>query len=111
MNHPVKTPIPLSEVEAKEVISGFNGRFIHSDNMTLAYWTIAKNGVLPEHSHPHEQVVNMLQGEFELTVDGLPYRLSAGDVLIIPGGVTHSGRAVTNCRILDVFHPARDDYR
>ena len=111
MTHPTKTPIPLGEVDSKELIAGFSGRFIHSDNMTLAYWTIAKDAALPEHSHHHEQVVNMLEGEFELTVDGQPHRLAAGDVLIIPGDVTHSGRAISDCRILDVFQPPRDDYR
>ena len=30
---------------------------------------------------------------------------------IVPPNVTHSGRAVTECRIIDVFHPVRDDYR
>lgn len=79
--------------------------------MTFAYWEIAKNADLPEHSHHHEQVVNMLEGKFELTVDGEPHLLTPGDVVIIPGGVTHSGRAISDCRILDVFHPVRDDYR
>lgn len=111
MTHQTKTPIALSQVESRELIAGFNGRFIHSENMTFAYWTIAKDASLPEHSHHHEQVVNMLDGEFELIVDGQPHRLTPGDVLIIPGGVTHSGRAISNCRILDVFHPTRDDYR
>lgn len=29
----------------------------------------------------------------------------------MPGHVPHSGRAITDCRITDVFHPAREDYR
>jgi hypothetical protein len=29
----------------------------------------------------------------------------------VPPNVTHSGHAVTECRIIDVFHPVRDDYR
>lgn len=111
LTNQTKTPIPLSQVESKEIIAGFNGRFIHSENMTFAYWTIAKDAALPEHSHHHEQVVNMLEGEFELTVDGQPHRLMPGDVVIIPGGVSHSGRAISDSRILDVFQPPRDDYR
>jgi quercetin dioxygenase-like cupin family protein len=37
--------------------------------------------------------------------------LAAGDVVVIPGGVTHSARSLTPCRILDVFSPVREDYR
>ena len=53
----------------------------------------------------------MLEGEFEITVGGNPLSLKPGDVVVIPGNVPHSGRAISKCRILDVFSPARDDYR
>ena len=29
---------------------------------------------------------------------------------MIPSNATHSGRAITACRILDVFYPLREDY-
>jgi quercetin dioxygenase-like cupin family protein len=47
----------------------------------------------------------------ELTVDGTPLLLTAGDVVVIPGGVPHAGRSITACKIIDVWHPLRDDYR
>ena len=37
--------------------------------------------------------------------------LTPGTVALIPSGVRHSGRAVTDCQLLDVFHPVREDYR
>ena len=36
---------------------------------------------------------------------------SFGQSLVIAPGVPHAGRARTACRVLDVFAPARDDYR
>jgi quercetin dioxygenase-like cupin family protein len=107
----VTGPAALAGLPEREVFPGFRGRFVHSDRMTFAYWTIAAGAALPAHSHPHEQVVNMLDGEFELTVDGTAHRLRAGDVFAIPGGVPHSGRALTEVRVLDVFAPVREDYR
>ena len=103
--------ISIDDIEPKEIVPGFIGRFIHSENMTLAYWSITKDATLPEHSHLHEQVVNMLEGQFDLTVDGKLQTLVAGDVVVIPRNATHSGRAISDCRILDVFQPPRDDYR
>lgn len=96
---------------SREIVEGFHGNFIHTEKMTLAYWDIAKSASLPPHSHPHEQVVNMLEGEFELVVDGKALRLKPGDVVVIPSNVPHQGQAITECRILDVFQPPRDDYR
>jgi quercetin dioxygenase-like cupin family protein len=101
----------LNEIPSKEVFPGFVGRFIHSDNMTFAYWEIKKGSSLPEHSHVHEQVVNMLEGEFEITLNGEANPLTAGMVLPIPSHAKHAGRAITDCKILDVFYPVREDYK
>jgi quercetin dioxygenase-like cupin family protein len=101
----------LHEMPEREVFPGFHGRFVHSDAMTFAYWTIDPGAEVPPHSHPHEQVVNMLDGELELTVAGVPHRLRPGDVFTIPGGVEHAARALTAARVLDVFAPVREDYR
>jgi quercetin dioxygenase-like cupin family protein len=84
----------LEQIEAREIVPGFTGRFVHSESMTFAYWSITKDASLPAHSHPHEQVVNMLEGEFELTVEGVAHRLSSGDVLAIPRIGRTSGTAV-----------------
>lgn len=101
----------LSEIETRELVPGHHGRFIHSEHTTHVYWTIHADAVLPEHSHPHEQIVNMLEGTYELVVDGETHVLNAGEVLVIPGNAVHSGTARTDCRILDVFSPVREEYR
>ena len=52
--------------------------------MTFAWWTIDEGAEVPEHSHPHEQVVNMLDGTLALTVAGAEHVLHPGDVVAIP---------------------------
>ena len=101
----------LDEIPSKEFFPGFKGKLIHTDSMTLAYWDIEEGCDLPEHSHVHEQVVNLLEGKFELTVDGTTHVLEAGAVFPLASNVVHSGRALTFCKILDVFTPVREDYR
>ncbi len=101
----------LDTLEIREVMPGFRGKFVHSNHMTLAYWKIDAGAQLPEHSHPHEQVVNVMKGEFELIVEGKGQKLKAGSVAVIPPHAIHSGKSVTACEILDVFQPVREDYR
>ena len=101
----------LNTTPPKDLLPGFLVHFVHGDQMTLAHWTIEAGAVLPEHSHPHEQVANVLEGEFELTIDGETKILEAGTVAVIPSNAVHSGKAVTNCRIIDTFNPVREDYR
>ncbi len=101
----------LDDVPVRDLLPGFHGRFIHTGGMTFVWWDIEAGAAIPAHSHPHEQVVNMLEGELELVVAGTPHRLGPGDVFAIPGGVEHSARGITGCRVLDVFRPVREDYR
>lgn len=102
--------INLEDLPLNELIPGFSGRMIHSENMTIAYWDIEAGSDLPAHSHHHEQIVNLMDGEFELNVAGEPQILKPGMVVVIPSNVEHSGKAITNCKIIDVFSPRRDDY-
>ena len=101
----------LGNIAEREIVPGYRAKFIHSEGMTLAYWEVDPGAALPEHSHPQEQIANVLEGEFELTVGGESRVLMPGQVAVIPGDVPHSGRALTACRLLDAFQPARDDYR
>lgn len=103
--------INLKNVEPREVQPGHRARFVHSARMTVAHWRIDAGSTIPEHDHPHEQVVNVLAGRYELTVAGEPLTLEPGMVVVIPSGVRHSGRALTDAILLDVFQPVREDYR
>ena len=105
------TILKLSELERKELIPGARARFVHCDNMTLAHFEFEAGVLLPEHVHPHEQITNILDGVFELTIEGQPHRLEAGMVVVIPPDARHSGKAITDCRLFDVFYPVREDFR
>jgi quercetin dioxygenase-like cupin family protein len=103
--------INLSELEEKELIPGYHVRFVHTQSMTLAYWAVDAGAALPTHSHPHEQVANVIEGEFELTVAGEAKIMKPGQVAVIPGNVPHSGRAISTSKLIDVFYPVREDYK
>ncbi len=103
--------VNLKDIEQKELVPGYKVRFVHSDNMTLAYWDIDAGAALPLHSHPHEQVANVIEGKFEFTLENETRVIEPGDVVTIPSNVQHSGKAITTCRIIDVFYPVREDYK
>jgi quercetin dioxygenase-like cupin family protein len=102
--------VVLDQVAEASPFPGFRGRFIRSAQTTSVYWTISAGAELPLHSHVHEQVTHTLDGRFEIVVDGRTTILEAGSVLVIPSNSPHSGRALTDCKILDVFSPVREDY-
>lgn len=66
---------------------------------------------VPEHSHPHEQLGLLLEGELDFVIGDERQTLVAGDMWRIPGGVSHRVKAgEQGARALDVFHPVREDY-
>lgn len=103
--------VQVDQLPSKEILKGYHARTIHTGTMTFVYWTVEAGHSIPEHSHIHEQVAHVLSGEFELTVDGETRNLTPGLVAVISPNVRHGGRAVTDCLLLDVFHPERDDYK
>ena len=101
----------LNDIPGKQTLPGFSGKMVHGASSTLAFWEIKKGSSSPEHHHIHEQITYIMEGELEMVIGGEKYLMTAGTVHVIPSNVPHSAYAVTDCRILDSFAPARDDYR
>ena len=50
--------------------------------------------VAPNHRHPGEEIIYVLEGTLEYQVEGKLATLKAGDVLFIPAGAVHSAKNV-----------------
>jgi quercetin dioxygenase-like cupin family protein len=103
--------VTLKDVDVREIFPGFRARIVHTDRASLSFVSIDAGASFPEHHHPHEQTVTMLEGELELVVGGRAHRLTPGQVFVIPPDTAHAGTAISDCRVLDVFAPVREDYR
>ena len=71
-------------------------------------WAVAD----PLHSHPHEQTTYLASGEILFLAAGqAPVRLMAGDLFGVPSGVPHSIQLLSaSARLVDTFHPIREDF-
>lgn len=101
----------IDDLDTRELFPGFTARLVHTPRTSYSFVAATAGSMFPEHQHPHEQVVMVLDGELELVVSGEPHRLTPGTAFVIPPEMPHSGRAVTSCRVLDVFAPTREDYK
>lgn len=98
------------DVQPLEMLPGGKVRFYHTDHMTLSVWDFDRDTDLPRHSHPHEQMTHVISGQFEMTLGDEAVLLGPGMVAVIPPNLLHSGKALTECRIVDVFYPVREDF-
>ncbi|MBL6644770.1 MAG: cupin domain-containing protein [Flavobacteriaceae bacterium] len=101
----------LNTLPSKELMPGYHGKMVHGNQLTWAFWTVEKGAVVPEHQHPHEQIMHVVEGDFEFTLDGETKIFKPGDIVHIPSNLPHSGKAITPCKLMDVFSPVREEYK
>ena len=103
--------LSIQSIRRIELFPGFNARIIHTDNVTIAHVEIKAGSDLPEHNHIHEQTIQLMDGTFEFTIGGETKKFNAPTIIVVPSDVIHSGKAITDCKIIDVFYPIREDFK
>lgn len=101
----------FDEILPKEILSGFWAQGVHTPGNTINFITAKAGSSFPLHNHVHHQCSFVLEGEFEMTINGETKLLNPGVFAVIPSYTPHSGRAITDCRLVDIFNPVREDYK
>jgi quercetin dioxygenase-like cupin family protein len=69
-----------------------------SGNITL--FSFDKGQGLTEHTAPFDAVVQVLDGEAQITVGGTPNLVKKGETIIMPANISHSLQAVEQFKML-----------
>lgn len=101
------TFIDTSKLAAIERRPGWRGRFFDSPSMTFAHYEFDAGSTIHEHSHFQEEVWEVIEGELEITIDGLTKCAGAGFAAIVPSDTLHSIRATTNGKAIVIDYPLR----
>jgi quercetin dioxygenase-like cupin family protein len=101
-----------TELSPHTIFPGVHIRTCTAEKMMMSLVDMEPNAVVEEHSHPHEQVGMMLAGRAIFHIGDEQKTLAAGDLYRIPGHVRHKVIALDEpVRVLDLFHPIREEYR
>ena len=85
---------------------------LSGDQVQIALVDIPADGVVEWHSHVNEQMGYIVSGRVRFQIGDQDKVLHIGEMYRIPGGVKHRVTPVGGpARVLDVFHPVRDEYR
>jgi quercetin dioxygenase-like cupin family protein len=79
--------MPLVDTRNLNVIErlpGWYGRYFHSPSMTFAHYDFKRGSSIHEHLHPQEEVYEVIEGELEVTIDGVAQVAREGLVAIVP---------------------------
>ncbi len=69
-----------------------------SGNVTL--FAFDKGEGLTEHSSPFDALVQILDGNAEITIGGSPFNLVAGESIILPANIPHALKAADRFKMM-----------
>jgi quercetin dioxygenase-like cupin family protein len=102
--------IDTRKLNVVERLPGWQGRYFHSPTMTFGHYEFVRGSSIHEHFHLQEEVWNVIEGELEMTIDGVTEIARPGVVGIVPSNVRHSVKALTDGRAIIVDYPLRRDF-
>jgi len=102
--------VDINSLRVIERLPGWHGCYFHSPSMTFAHYDFVRGSSIHEHFHPQEEVYEVIEGELEVTIDGVAQTARSGLVAIVPAGAPHSVKALTDGRAIIVDYPLRPDF-
>ena len=101
----------MKDIPAKQLMEGITGHYAHGKNMSFGFVELKAGTIMPKHQHVHEQITYIIEGQLDMNIDGVDYSLTPGCYHVIPSNVLHGATAITDCKLIDAFSPAREDYK
>lgn len=97
-----------------QVAPGRERRVANTDNLMVVVWDFTDGPAAepdPPHSHPHEQVTCVAEGEVLFFVGDRSSRLGPGDMVTVPPDEPHTIQTLSHrVRLIDSFTPLRREF-
>lgn len=84
--------------------------FGYDDKLMMLKIKFERGAVGAMHRHPHSQSTYIESGVFDMTIDNITKRLSAGDGYFVASGLEHGIVCIEPGMLIDVFSPHRADF-
>ncbi len=104
----------IDKVIEQRISEDFKRTVVHLENVMVVICDFT-NGPMKEHdllhSHPHEQITYVAEGEVIFYREGEEHHLKKGDLITVHSGVKHCIKTLTKeARLIDSFSPIRTDF-
>jgi len=86
---------------------GWHGRYFDSPSMTFAHYEFEKGATIHEHSHPEEEVWQVIEGSLEITIGAVTKTVGRGLVGIVPPNACHRVVALSDGKAIVTDTPRR----
>lgn len=99
-----------NDTSAEQLNPAIRRRYVNTDLGTVARFELKHGGVVASHAHPNEQASCVLSGRLRFSFEGDDTIVGRGEIVQIPGGVSHGVDVLEDSVVLDIFSPIRQDW-
>ena len=104
------THVRWTEVANESLTDAIQRRYINTATLTIARFELSRGGVVPRHSHEHEQVTNVLSGALKFVTADAEVIVRQGESITIAPWLEHRVDVLEDAVVIDVFCPVRQDW-
>lgn len=102
------------QIIQEKISRDFERTIAHLENLMVVVCDFT-NGPMknpdPPHSHPHEQITYVAEGELLFFKSNKEFKLKKGDIITVPSGIQHCIQTLSShVKLIDSFHPVRKDF-
>jgi quercetin dioxygenase-like cupin family protein len=97
---PAAAPVPLLTLISHQEGSVVSRILLKRSGGTITLFAFDAGQGLSEHTAPFDAVVHVLEGDAEITVAGVPLKVSAGQSVLMPANQPHAIHAPARFKML-----------
>ena len=101
----------FNDIEPYEFAPGVRIRAVGGEQVLMCRVVYEPGKRVPRHAHEHtEQVMLILDGEVDMTVEGEERTLRAGDTVLVNRGLEHELYSESGCTFIEALAPVPLDH-
>ena len=107
-----KNLVSKNSVEPVKTFKGiYRKTLAYNGNIMLCHFFLEKNAEVPLHNHKEHQVGYIIKGRLKFFTENSEFIAGEGDSYIFDSNVKHGAIILEDTEVIDIFNPAREDYK
>ncbi|MBA7659980.1 hypothetical protein ES703_67979 [subsurface metagenome] len=107
-----KKLVSKNSVDSVEILHGiYRKTLAYNKNMMLCHFNLIKGSQIPLHSHKEHQIGYVLKGKLKFITENGEFIAKEGDSYVFDSNEKHGAIILEDTDVIDVFSPAREDYK
>ena len=105
----IKNKVDVQPIKFLEGV--YRRTLVYDNNLMMCHFTLEKNAEIPLHNHKEHQIGYIIKGKLKFMTEHREFICKEGDSYIFESNEKHGALILEDSEVIDVFNPAREDYK